>query len=268
VQEQQQPPAQAAAVVQMLQGMQAGVPDLKSLLEENRQTFRAVLISELHFCRSACRLTKEQSQRIAHKAGALVEPVAAESARRELNAAKRGGIRPASEAASRDPVKLVREIIQKLVNEYATPVQQGRYQAETNQRAAHRRETAIHALVARLDRMLILSSTQRERFLKMLESNWKEEWGVVSSVMDDDDRPLPAIPDKLVFPCLSANQQKIWSGLDRQAIDATEAYVDVVAEIMEGLPSEFTASLDAAARQAEKPPAPEMKKVNVDQKAR
>ena len=33
----------------------------------------------------------------------------------------------------------------------------------------------------------------------------------------------------------------IWKRFDKQAIDADEAYVAVVAEIMEGLPSDFTA---------------------------
>ena len=81
------------------------------------------------------------------------------------------------------------------MNEYATPVQQGRYQAEVKKRAAHRRETAIHGLVARLDRMLMLSSSQRERLLKLFESNWDDEWGVLNGVLGDDDgaacRPFP-----------------------------------------------------------------------------
>ena len=72
-----------------------------------------------------------------------------------------------------------RRFLQKLVEECATPEQQGRYQAEAKKRDAHRRETAIHALVARLDRTLVLSSSQREQLLRLFESNWDEEWGVL-----------------------------------------------------------------------------------------
>ena len=59
--------------------------------------------------------------------------------------------------------------------------------------------------------------------------------------MGDDEAPLPAIPDRLIIPLLTASPAKIWKRFDKQAIDATEAYIAVVAEIMEGLPSEFTA---------------------------
>ena len=83
----------------------------------------------------------------------------------------------------------------------------------------------------------------------MFESNWKGEWGATMSVLGDDEAPLPAIPDRLIVPLLSATQQRLWKRMDKQAIDATEAYVGYVSEIMEGLPSEFTECLDAAARE-------------------
>ena len=68
------------------------------------------------------------------------------------------------------------------MGECATPDQQQRYLAEGKKRDAHRKEAAIHALVARLDRMLVLSGSQREQFLKLFESNWDEEWGVLNGV--------------------------------------------------------------------------------------
>jgi hypothetical protein len=243
-----------------------GEQALKKILEERRESFRTLMISELHFCRSACGLTEEQSQTIATRAGAAIDEAVANAAGLYLKIAKRGGIQLASEPAPPNPVKLVREILGKLVIEYGSPVQQARYQAEDEKRAAHRRQTAIDALVARLDRMLILSSGQRERLLKMFESNWDAEWGVIISVLEDDDGPLPAIPDRLVVPCLSATQQKVWQKHEKMAIDATEAYVRAVVEIMEGLPSDFTASLLAADRKRALPPATEVKKADAVQR--
>jgi hypothetical protein len=236
--------------------------ELKEIRQGKRESFQTILISELHFCRSACGLTKEQGQTIAKRAGVAIEQAIAHSAGLYLNIAKRGGIQLASEPAPPNPVKLVRETLRKLVIEYATPAQQARYQAECEQRAAHRRETAIHGLVARLDRMLILSSSQRERLLRLFESNWNDEWRALGSVMGDDDGPMVAIPDRLIVPCLSPAQRKVWNKLDKQGIDATEDYLAVVTEIMEGLPSEFTTCLDAATPHGQGAPAEEMKRVD------
>ena len=53
-----------ALIFQM--GAQRGVPDFKALLEEKRQSFRVLLISELHFCRGRLRLDRSnKGERIA-----------------------------------------------------------------------------------------------------------------------------------------------------------------------------------------------------------
>jgi hypothetical protein len=240
-----------------------GDQQFKEILEAKRQSYRTLLISELYFCRSACGLTEAQGQTIAKRAGAAVEKAATEAARLNLKPAKRGGIWLSTDPKPPNAVKLIREILQKLMTECATSVQQARYQAENEKRAVHRRETAIHAVVARLDRMLMLSSSQREQLLRLFASNWNEEWGVMGGVLGDDDGPLPAIPDKLIVPFLSAAQRKLWKQHDKQAIDATEAYIAVVDEIMEGLPSDFTATLEGAVGPREKPPSGEEKNVDV-----
>jgi hypothetical protein len=228
------------------------VPDFKAILEDKRQSYQTLLVSELRFCRSASGLTKEQGERIALEAGVMVEEAACEAARLGLIPAKRHGIWLNTDPKPPNPVKLIRSILERLVGECATPLQQRRYVAEAKKRDAHRRETAIHALVARLDRTLMLSTSQREQLLKMFESNWDEEWGVLSGVMGDDEAPLPAIPERLIAPLLTVSQRMAWKRFDIVALDSTEAYLAVVAEIMEGLPTEFAPSLEAAARRAEK----------------
>jgi hypothetical protein len=244
-----------------LEGPKGGALDFKAILEGKRESFRTLLVSELRFCRSAGGLTKQQGERIALEAGVMVEEAACEAARLGLKPAQRRGIWLATDPKPPNPVKLVRAILERLVGELATPEQQGRYVAEAKKRDAHRKEAAIHALVARLDRTLLLSSSQREQLLKMLESNWDEEWGVLNGVMGDDEAPLPAIPERLIMPLLTVSQRMAWKRFEIVALDATEAYLAFVAEILEGLPSEFEQSLDAAARQTEKLRALEQKKV-------
>jgi hypothetical protein len=246
-QEQQAPANAPPAAIVRFPGAQRGIPDFKAVLEDQRQSYRALLISELRFCRSAGGLTKEQCERIALEAGVIVEQAAYEAARLNLKPAENGG-----NSLGPKPVKAVRFILEKLVGALATPEQHRRYVAEGKKRDAHRKETAIHALVARLDRTLTLSSSQREQLLRVFDSNWDEEWGVLNGVMGDDEAPLPAIPERLIMPLLSVSQRMTWKRFQIEAIDATEAYISAVAEVMEGLPSEFAPSLEAAVRQAEK----------------
>ncbi len=253
------PAAAAALAVPVGQAM-----ELDDLLEANRQQYRALMISELSFCRVACDLTKEQTERMARRAGVIIEEAAARTAAIELKIARRGGIRLAAGPVPPNPVKVVRDGLERLVNDHGTPAQQSRYQAEMTKRAAYRRQTAIGSLVARMDQMLILTGAQRDRLVQVFESNWKDKWGATMSVMGDDEAPLPAIPDRLIVPILSATQQRVWKRMDKQAIDATAAYVGYVSEIMEGLPSEFTECLDAAERGAAKR-AGDLKKDNSDQ---
>ena len=52
---------------------------------------------------------------------------------------------------------------------------------------------------------------------------------------------------------------------ENEAIDATEAYVSAVAGIMDGLPSDFTACLEAADRRRALLPAAEVKKAHAIQ---
>jgi hypothetical protein len=244
-------------------------PNFKAILEDKRQSFRTLLVSELRFCRSAGELTNQQGEQIAREAGVMVEEAACEAARLGLKPAQRGGIWLNTDPKPPNAVKLVRSILEKLVGEFATLEQQQRYVAECKKRDAYQRETAIHALVARLDRMLLLSSTQREQLLKLFESHWDEEWGVLNGgVMGDNEGPLPAIPESLITPYLTPGQRMAWKRFEILALDATEAYLRVVAEILEGLPSEFTASLDAAARQTEKLRAAMEKKASSEKHAR
>ena len=239
-------------MIDALAGAQRPAPDFKDILEGKRDSFQALLVSELRFCRSAGGLTKEQAERIALEAGVLMEEAAYEAARLGLKPAQRQGIWLATDPKPPNPVKLVRAILERLVGECATPLQQRRYMAEGKKRDAHRKETAIHGLVARLDRMLVLSGGQREQLLKMFESNWDEEWGVLNGALGDDEAPLPAIPERLIMPLLTVSQRMTWKRFEIAAIDATEAYLAALLEVMEGLPSEFGPTLEAAARQAEK----------------
>jgi hypothetical protein len=253
-------------------GFMGDVSAFIDLLVAEREQYRALMISELHFCRTACRLTEEQGTRIAQRAGALIDQAATRAARSDEQAAKRDGKRLATDPAPPNAVKVVRDGLFKFVSEHATPAQRGRYQAELTKRAAHAKQTAISALVARLDRELILTTAQRNGLLQVLDKNWNDDWGAMTGFFGEDAVPFPAIPDRLIVPLLSSTQQRIWKRLDKQAIDAADAYTSCVSEIMDGLPSDFAAGLDAVVRAAGKPPAanpgPAVKQVDSKEGAR
>lgn len=245
--------------------IKGGGPDLQRLWEEQRQRYRALMISELDFCRAACELTKEQSGRIVTKASVMIEEAAAKGARLELAPSRRGGILLSTDPVPPNAVKVVREGLLKLVKENTTAEQQARYQVEIAKRAAAWRRTAIDVLVARLDRTLYFSTAQREVILKLIESNWDDEWGASTlGNLGDEGFPFPAIPTRLIEPHLTATQRRLWHRLDVIAVVATDVYISYVIEFTDGSPSEFAAALEAAAREADKAtaaePAAELKK--------
>ncbi len=238
-----------------------GSPDLQRLWAEQRQRYRALMISELDFCRAACDLTKEQSARVAKEASVMIEEAAAKGARLELAPSRRGGIRLSTDPVPPNAVKVVREGLLKLVKENTTAEQQVRYQAEIAKRAADWRRTAILVLVARLDRTLCFSTAQRELILKIIESNWDDEWGASTlGNLGDEGFPFPAIPSRLIVPHLTVTQRRLWNRLDVIAVVATDVYISYVIEFTDGSPSEFAAALEAAAREHDNAPAAELKK--------
>ena len=54
--------------------------------------------------------------------------------------------------------------------------------------------------------------------------------------VSDEASLLAAIPARLIMPYLSVSQRLTWKRFEIVAIDATDAYIAVVTEIMEGLP--------------------------------
>jgi hypothetical protein len=161
---------------------------------------------------------------------------------------------------------VVRDAALKLVKEYGTAAQATRYRGEIAKRDAFARQSAVRGLIARLDRVLMLTEAQRAGLLEFFESNWKDEWGAMWAGLpgEDDGAPFPAIPDRLILPRLSAAQQKIWKRLEKQSLEVSAAHVEYVTEVMDGLPSEFAEWLDAGAAQTRKPAeakaAPDLKK--------
>ena len=151
-------PRADGAATEMVRMLRGGGMQLEKIVNEKRQAYRSLLSSELSFCRVACDLTKEQSQRIARCSAAMIEEAAQTAARLDLKPAQRGGIRYAGEPALPNAVKLVRRSLEQLVKEHGSPEQQNRYRLELARRAARQRQTAIWGLVARLDRILIFSS--------------------------------------------------------------------------------------------------------------
>ena len=170
-------PAAALAV----QAAQARQPNSHDLVEENRQEYRALLISELQFCRNACDLTTSKVSRSLGEPAPSSNEAAAEAAeaRAEARAARGNPARHRSGAAECRQAGS-RGILIKLVKEHATPVQQSRYQAELEQTGA--------LIGGRLrftrwspgsTECSILSSDQRSGSCKCSTSNWDDEWGAI-----------------------------------------------------------------------------------------
>jgi hypothetical protein len=220
-------------------------PTLERIVAENRQEYRALLRTELQFCRNACDLTDNQCQQIARRAGPIVEGAADWAAKLELKPAQRGGIWLNTDPAPPNAIKLTRDILLKIMKEHTTLAQQIRYRAELAKRLAHQRLAARDMLIARIDRILILSSDQRAKLSRVLDANWDDEWGAIVNIQHDDGSPFPVIPYRLILPILHPNQQRVWKRCDQQAVDATDYYKAAVLGYAEDLPSDLEPWLKA-----------------------
>jgi hypothetical protein len=221
---------QAAALTQVAALLDVQVidevkpPTLETLVAENRREYRALLLMELQFCRNACDLTDDQCQKIARRAGPIVEGAADWAAKLELKPAQRGGIWRNTDPVPPNAIKLTRDILLKSMKEHTNLAQQIRYRAELAKRLAHQRLAAREMLIARIDRILILSSDQRAQLSRVLDANWDDEWGAIVDIQHDDGSPFPAIPYRLILPILHPNQQRVWKRCEQQAIDATDYF--------------------------------------------
>ncbi|MBS0262682.1 MAG: hypothetical protein JSS02_12080 [Planctomycetes bacterium] len=180
---------------------------------------KSLLQAELNLVQAVCQPTPEQMQQIRASVEKQAQgklggkPKAAGDAAQNVEGQKRAVLRQpvaVAQANPGDPLKLTRDWVAKAVKEHLSEDQAATYAREVAQRQADRREASIHAIVARFDRDLILSTQQREQITAKLTDNWNESWATSHLHILNADNWFPNIPEPYVVEFLTPEQKIIW----------------------------------------------------------
>ncbi len=90
-----------------------------------------------------------------------------------------------------------------------------RYQKELGRRTKDYREATMLNLVANLDKLLILSTEQREKLCESLLTNWDERTYPTLENLVTYEAYYPLIPDQHLNSILTEDQRKIWRGAQK-----------------------------------------------------
>jgi hypothetical protein len=165
-----------------------------------RQLYR----TELHFLRMVCQPTKQEYEKIAADG---------EPALKEISTKLAQNARGLSNEQS-DPRTPVTTALAKAVRTTLSPEQAARYQKELEQRAAARRQVVLLNLVAKIDKVLVLTADQRAKLGEVLEKNWNESWNQPQLLMYGAQY-MPQMPDAKILPLLTQTQQTVWRGIQK-----------------------------------------------------
>jgi len=176
--------------------------------------FRALWKAEMYFIGKVCQPTKEQMDAIQATSAATT----AAASRRYAQGMQNGGrMALGSSSTGFDPRGLLQESLLPVLKENLKPEQLAHYNEEVAQRQAAKQSMAVHNLVAKLDRDLLLSSDQREKVEASLTSKWDPSWCQSSQALLNLDQYFPAIPNDVVTPYLNERQQEIWRGMRKNS---------------------------------------------------
>jgi hypothetical protein len=180
-------------------------------LQFNRQ-YQSVLRAEVNFAKHACQATPEQMKSLREELDKLLKGKEQNSGAAKLLQA--GKVRKMPVAVG-DPMQLARDRLSKAVKTCFSVEQTVRFQDELDKRKLDHKRAAAHNLVARLDRELVLSVTQREQISESLLAHWDDAWCSSLQMFMHGDQFFPNIPDAHVVNFLNDAQKQNWRAIPK-----------------------------------------------------
>jgi hypothetical protein len=206
--------AESKAPAQRPEGIIRGQPAMTEIevnekvkreFEQQRRDFerriRPLLLAELSLVERVCLPTPRQRTQMQAESAEVLDRIF------ETNRIYGPRVRAAIESA-----------VEALVARRCSAEQAELYRAELARRQADRRAAAIQNLVARADRELFLSASQREALARSLTENWHDEWQGYFEACTEGIPNLPEVPQVCLQGILSESQQTIWNGLTRDNV--------------------------------------------------
>jgi hypothetical protein len=233
-----------------------GEATLKDLIDQTAEEYRPFVLSELHFLRTVCGLTKEQCKLIAREARRLLDKTARADGRFKHDKTKKGALGGASlsEPDPSDPCGRLERGLMKIVQDRLTPLQAKHYEEELRKRKTHRKAAGVRGLVARLDGALMLTADQRDQISASLAANWSDAWGTLALL--DDGEQFPRVPDRFITPLLRPAQKKVWEKLEKIEAGPASERLNLATQVMSSLTSDFAGELGEVNNQKANVPVP------------
>jgi hypothetical protein len=172
--------------------------------------FRQLYRTELHFMRFVCQPTKQQYEKIAAEGETALKATVKKFA---VNWRDLQQGRPSAFEQS-DPRAAIADALAKLVRATLSPEQAARYQKELDLRAEARKRVVLLNLVAKVDKVLVLTTEQRDKLREILEDNWKDSWNQTQMLMYGGQH-FPSMPDLEIRLILTATQKNVWSDIPK-----------------------------------------------------
>lgn len=201
--------AQAIAVHVGAAGLAGGLP-ADAAAQQIAQQYRPTLDAELAFVRQVCGEIPIVQRKAIKAAGELALQDAAD---RMAQQQRQPGRLTRQKLATTNPVTIIRNALDRAVNETVSHDVSLRYREEAARRIAIRKRAAIGNIVARLDVLLCLNEQQRSDIADSLAENWDvsgEKWARFSF----PGSYAPQIANQHL-KCLSPDQRSLWSGLQK-----------------------------------------------------
>ncbi len=155
--------------------------------------------------RLVTRPTKQQFEKIAADGEAGLKGVIRRFARN-------GATNSAGDQA--DPHMLIADALLQPVRTTLSPEQAARYQKELELRAAARKRVVLLDLVAKIDKLLALTTEQRAQIRTILENNWDDSWDHIQFLMYGGQY-FPRMPEAKIAPLLTETQKAVWRDIPK-----------------------------------------------------
>lgn len=186
------------------------VENAEMVLEAGLDEFREMLKPDLLFLRKVCDLSDSESEAISQSIDARLRQITQQLVEEQTSESDDP---PSLNSEVKTPLQRFQEAIAQVAECQLTAEQWERYSAESRKRSENRKRVAILNLVARLDADLLLTSSQRDQFTKLLEARWNAAWGQSLSLLTDDSNFMPELPQEEVDRILSPTQRVAMAAL-------------------------------------------------------
>jgi hypothetical protein len=169
------------------------------------QQYRPLLRSELRILTSSAEPSPAQRREIAMEGGKALKSAAMKMAaiQQGINAVRGVNAYP-------DPRELIHNAIEEVVKQKLSPEQVERYKKEMEAKSRDQRLAVMQNVVANLDKIMFLSSEQRDKLCEVLLANWNEQTYPTIDSVTVYENYFPIIPNQTLSPILGEDQMKIW----------------------------------------------------------